>query len=58
MRDRNEENNRLEKMVCDYIIEHSKFPKKKMNDIIKNQKDYYFTVEEALQYKIIDEIIE
>lgn len=58
MRDRIEETNRLEKMVCDYIIEHSKFPKKKMNDIIKNQKDYYFTVEEALQYKIIDEIIE
>lgn len=52
------ETNRLEKLVCDYILEHSKFPKKKMNEIIKNQTDYYFTAEEALKYKIIDEIIE
>lgn len=58
MRERIDEVNRLEKLVCDYILEHSKFPKKKMNEIIKSQKDYYFTAEEALQYKIIDEIIE
>lgn len=53
-----EETNRLELLVCNYILQHSKFPKKKMNEIIKNQTDYYFTAEEALQYKIIDEIIE
>lgn len=58
LKERLDEDYRLDTLVNNYILEHSKFPKKKMNEIIKNKQDYYFTAEEALQYKIIDEIIE
>lgn len=57
IRENVEEINRLESLVTQYILEHSKFPKKKMKEIIEKKLDYYFTAEEALQYKIIDEII-
>lgn len=49
---------RLQNQVADYICEHSKFPRKKLEKIIEGKNDYYFTCEEALKYKIIDEIIE
>ena len=47
-----------EKQLVDYICEHSKFPRKKLEKIIEHKSDYFFTAEEALKYKIIDEIIE
>lgn len=52
------EYSRIEKQLVDYICDHSKFPRKKLEKIIECKKDYYFTAEEALKYKIIDEIIE
>lgn len=52
------EYSRLEKQLVDYICEHSKFPRKKLEKIIEHKSDYFFTAEEALKYKIIDEIIE
>ena len=52
------EYSRLEKQLVDYICEHSKFPRKKLEKIIVHKSDYFFTAEEALKNKIIDEIIE
>lgn len=48
---------RLQKQMIDYICENSKFPRKKLQQIIDRKQDYWFTAEEALKYKIIDEII-
>lgn len=53
-----DEYSRIEKQIVDYICAHSKFPRKKLEKIIECKKDYYFTAEEALKHKIIDEIIE
>lgn len=58
LNDRLDEIKRLDKLINEYIIEHSKFPRKKMNEINRLRQDYFFSTEEALQYKIIDEIIE
>ena len=44
--------------MVDYICENSKFPRKKLQQIIDRKQDYWFTAEEALKYKIIDEIID
>jgi ATP-dependent protease ClpP protease subunit len=49
---------RLQNQMVDYICTNSKFPKKKLQEIIDKKQDYYFTAEEALKYKIIDEIID
>lgn len=49
---------RLQKLMIDYICENSKFPRKKLQQIIDRKQDYWFTAEEALKYKIIDEIID
>lgn len=49
---------RLQKQMIDYICENSKFPRKKLQQIIDRKQDYWFTAEEALKYKIIDEIID
>ena len=48
----------LQNQMVDYICTNSKFPKKKLQEIIDKKQDYYFTAEEALKYKIIDEIID
>lgn len=52
-----DEANRIQNMMIDYICENSKFPRKKLLSIIEKKQDYYFGTEEALKYKIIDEII-
>jgi ATP-dependent protease ClpP protease subunit len=49
---------RLQKVMVDYICSNSKFPRKKLQDIIDKKQDYWFDAEEALKYKIIDEIID
>lgn len=49
---------RIQKQMVDYICENSKFPRKKLQQIIDRKQDYWFTAEEALKYKIIDEIID
>ena len=49
---------RLQKQMIDYICENSKFPRKKLQQIIDKKQDYWFGAEEALKYKIIDEIID
>lgn len=48
---------RMQKLMIDYICKNSKFPRKKLQQIIDKKQDYFFTAEEALEYKIIDEII-
>ena len=35
-----------------------KFPRKKFDEIIEKKQDFYFTAEEALKWKFIDEIID
>ena len=49
---------RLQKQMIDYICENSKFPRKKLQQIIDKKQDYWFSADEALKYKIIDEIID
>lgn len=49
---------KLRKQLVDYICNNSKFPRKKLEEIVEKKQDFYFTAEEALKWKIIDEIID
>jgi len=40
------------------ILERTKFPKKLMDDAIKTKTDYFFDVNEALKYGVVDGIIQ
>lgn len=49
---------KLRNQYMDYICDNSKFPRKKFEEIIEKKQDFYFTAEEALKWKFIDEIID
>ena len=53
-----EENKILREKMIDYICSRTKFPRKKLTDIIDKKQDFYFNAEEALKWKFIDEIID
>ena len=57
IKDKVEEDERLGKVIDDILISKTKFTKDKLDKIYKEKKDFYFDAEKALEYGIIDEII-
>ena len=53
-----EQNKILREKMIEYICSRTKFPRKKLMDIIDKKQDFYFSAEEALKWKFIDEIID
>lgn len=51
------ETNRIMKVYDDYLISKTSMKRKQLDDSKKVKYDWYLSPEEALQYKIIDEII-
>lgn len=49
---------KLRNQYMDYICSNTKFPRKRFEEIIEKKLDFYFTAEEALKWKFIDEIID
>lgn len=49
---------RLQIQYIDFVCSRTKFPRKKMEEIIEKKQDFFFTAEEALKWKFIDEIID
>jgi ATP-dependent Clp protease protease subunit len=52
-----QETNRIMKVYDDYLISKTSMKRKQLDDSKKVKYDWYFSPEDALQYKIIDEII-
>jgi ATP-dependent Clp protease protease subunit len=48
---------RLQKQIEEITLEQTKIPKKKLERVYKTKKDWYMDSEEAIKYKVIDEII-
>ena len=48
---------RLQKTLEGILTSKSKFPQAKIEEVVERSKDFYFDVNVALRYKIIDEII-
>ena len=55
MKDQMDNNDRLMRLIKDIYIEHTKIPRKKLNEILK--KDLWFDAETCLEYGLIDEIV-
>jgi ATP-dependent protease ClpP protease subunit len=53
-----EQNKILREKMIEYICSRTKFPRKKLTDIIDKKQDFYFSAEDALKWKFIDEIID
>lgn len=51
------ETKRLQKMIDDYIISRTQITAKRLNEVHKTQSDWYFSVEDALRFGIIEEIL-
>jgi ATP-dependent Clp protease protease subunit len=51
------ETKRLQKKIEDITFEKTSISKKKLNEILKNKKDWYMTAEEALALGVIDGIL-
>lgn len=49
---------RLQKMIEEHTLEHTKITAKKLEKVYKGKKDWFIDTEEALKLKIIDEIIQ
>ena len=52
-----EENKRLHELMWKIYKENTKIPQEKLDEIYKCKKDWFITAKEALEYKIISEII-
>jgi len=57
MEEKLEESKRLQKKIEDITFARTSISKKKLNEILKNKKDWFMTAEEALALGVIDEII-
>ena len=57
MEEKLEETKRLQSKIEDMTLRLTKISKKKLNDILKNKKDWYMTSESALELGVIDSII-
>ena len=53
-----EQNKILRERMIEYICSRTKFPRKKLIDIIDKKQDFFFSAEDALKWKFIDEIID
>jgi len=51
------ETKRLQKKIEEITFERTSISKKKLNEILKNKKDWYMTAEEALGLGVIDGIL-
>jgi len=58
MKESVEETNRLNEIIFDIIVKKSKVTREKLDSIIRQKKDWYFSAEEALNLGIITEIID
>ena len=54
MKDQMDNSDRLMRIIKDIYIEHTKIPRKKLNEIFK--KDLWFDAETCLEYGLVDEI--
>ena len=52
-----EETERLSDMYDDYILSKTSFTKKQLDKVKKGKYDWYFDTDDALEYKVIDQII-
>lgn len=57
MKDKVKETKRLDKILNDLIVRKTKIPKKKLKENAKTKTDWFITPNEALEFGIIDEII-
>ena len=48
---------RLQQMVEEHTLEHTKISPKKLEKVYKGKKDWFINTDEALKLKIIDEVI-
>jgi hypothetical protein len=51
-----EETERVMEMYDDHILNKTSFTKKQLDKIKKSKTDWYFDINEALKYKVIDQI--
>lgn len=52
-----EETERVMEMYDDYILNKTSFTKKQLDKVKKGKYDWYFDTDDALKYKVIDQII-
>lgn len=52
-----EETERVMDMYDDYILNKTSFTKKQLDKVKKGKYDWYFDTDDALKYKVIDQII-
>jgi len=55
MKDQMDNNDRLMRLIKDIYIEHTKIPRRKLNEMLK--KDLWFDADTCLEYGLVDEII-
>ena len=48
---------RLQKHVEEITLEHTKIPAKRLERVYKSKKDWYMDSNEAIKFKVIDEVI-
>lgn len=58
MKESVEETNRLNEIIFDIIVKKSEVTREKLDSIIRQKEDWYFSAEEALNLGIITEIID
>ena len=49
---------RLQKKIEEITFEKTSISKKKLNEILKNKKDWFMSAEEAMKYGLIDKVLE
>ena len=52
-----DETERVMEMYDDYIFKKTSFTKKQLDKVKKGKYDWYFDINDALEYKVIDQII-
>jgi ATP-dependent Clp protease protease subunit len=52
-----EESERVMEMYDDHILSKTSFTKKQLNKVKKGKFDWYFDINEAIKYKVIDQVI-
>jgi len=52
-----EETERVMEMYDDYIFKKTSFTKKQLDKVKKSKIDWYFDINDALEYKVIDQVI-
>jgi ATP-dependent Clp protease protease subunit len=58
MEEKFEEAKRLQTQIEDYTKSKTKIAKKKLREILENNKDWYLSADEALELGVVDEILD